>query len=180
MVREQQVLDLIGRIYDAALEASHWPAVLQDLVRLTYSNTGNLAELDLTSGATTPIAAVDLPRKGCSDYEAYHSQADAADDEHHPHAVGTGALENRHQPSGPPRSAGATGGGSEPFPRSARRSFRQTVLAPFASPKWGLSRDNPHGTVQRENRAWVRTNRSPAFCEVAGEHHDPKLLPYFS
>ena len=94
MVREQQVLDLIGRIYDAALDASHWPAVLQDLVRLTPSNTGNLAELDLTNGATTPIAAVDLTRKGFSDYEIYYWQADAADDEHHPHAVETGCPEN--------------------------------------------------------------------------------------
>lgn len=94
MVREQQVLDLIGRIYDAALDASHWPAVLQDLVRLTPSNTGNLAELDLTNGATTPIAAVDMPRRGCSDYETHYSQADAADDEHCPHAVETGVSEN--------------------------------------------------------------------------------------
>ena len=76
MPREQQVLDLIGNIYDAALDASRWPSVLQDLVRLTRSNTGNLAEVDLTNGATTPIAAIDMPRKGFSDYETYYWQQD--------------------------------------------------------------------------------------------------------
>lgn len=76
MPREQQVLDLIGNIYDAALDASRWPSVLQDLVRLTRSNTGNLAEVDLTNGATTPIVAVDMPRKGFSDYETYYWQQD--------------------------------------------------------------------------------------------------------
>ena len=76
MVREQQVLDLVGRIYDAALDASHWPAVLQDLVRLTHSNTGNLAEFDLANGATRPIAAIDMPAKGFSDYETYYWQQD--------------------------------------------------------------------------------------------------------
>lgn len=76
MVREQQVLDLIGRIYDAALDASYWPAVLQDLVRLTHSNTGNLAEFDLATGSTRPIAAIDMPAKGFSDYETYYWQQD--------------------------------------------------------------------------------------------------------
>lgn len=76
MVRENEVLDLIGNIYDAATDASQWSSVLQNLVRLTNSNTGNLAELDLTSGATTPIAAVDMPHKGFSDYETYYWQED--------------------------------------------------------------------------------------------------------
>lgn len=107
MVREQQVLDFVGRIYDAALDASHWPAVLQDLVRLSHSNTGNLTALHLANGATTPIAGVDMPRKGCSDFETYYSQADAADDEDCPDTVKTGVSENGHQPPGATRSAGA-------------------------------------------------------------------------
>lgn len=76
MLREHQVADLIGRIYDAALDASRWPSVLQDLVRLTNSNTGNIAEMDFANGATRAIAAVDIPEKGFSDYTAYHWEKD--------------------------------------------------------------------------------------------------------
>jgi DNA-binding CsgD family transcriptional regulator len=76
MVREQQVLDLIGRIYDAALDATRWTSVLHDLVKLTSSNTGNIAELDFANGATRGIAAVDIPEKAFSDYAAYHWQKD--------------------------------------------------------------------------------------------------------
>jgi len=76
MPRERQVLDLIGNIYDAALDASRWPSLIHQLVRLTGSNTGNLAELDLINGATTPIAAVDMPHQGFADYETYYWQHD--------------------------------------------------------------------------------------------------------
>jgi DNA-binding CsgD family transcriptional regulator/PAS domain-containing protein len=75
-MREQQVAALVEGIYDAALDASLWPAVIHDLVRLTRSNTGNIAELDLVSGATIPLAAVDMPRQGFADYEAYYWQHD--------------------------------------------------------------------------------------------------------
>lgn len=76
MQQERDVLNLIGRIYDAALDASQWSSVLHELVRITHSNTGNLAELNIATGATTPIAAVDMPRKGFSDYEAHYWQQD--------------------------------------------------------------------------------------------------------
>jgi DNA-binding CsgD family transcriptional regulator len=76
MLREQQVLDLVGHMYDAALDASRWPTVLQDLVRLTHSRTGNLAEINIATGATRPLAAVDMPIKGFADYEAYYWQKD--------------------------------------------------------------------------------------------------------
>lgn len=75
-MREQQVAALVEGIYDAALDPSLWPAVLHQLVRLTRSNTGNIAELDLVSGATTPLGAVDMPRQGFADYEAYYWQHD--------------------------------------------------------------------------------------------------------
>jgi DNA-binding CsgD family transcriptional regulator len=76
MVRERQLADLIGGIYDAALDAEHWPTVLEDLVRLTHSNTGTLAEINLANGATKALAAVDIPRKGFFDYEAHYWQQD--------------------------------------------------------------------------------------------------------
>jgi DNA-binding CsgD family transcriptional regulator len=76
MVREQQVFDLVGQIYDAALDVTRWPSVLQNLVRLTHSNTGNIAEFNLVTGATRPIAAVDMPLKGFTDYETYYWQQD--------------------------------------------------------------------------------------------------------
>ncbi|ALA60505.1 helix-turn-helix transcriptional regulator [Nitrospira moscoviensis] len=76
MLREHQVADLIGRIYDAALDASLWPSVLLDLVKLTKSHTGNFAVLDLTTKATQPIAALDMPAKCFSDYEKYFWQKD--------------------------------------------------------------------------------------------------------
>ncbi len=75
-MREQQVAALVEGIYDAALDASLWPAVLHHLVRLTRSNTGNIAELDVVSGATTPLGAVNMPRQGFADYEAYYWQHD--------------------------------------------------------------------------------------------------------
>lgn len=76
MLRERHVLNLIGNIYDAALDSSRWPSVLQELVRLSYSNTGNLVEISLATGATRPLGAVDMPAKGFSDYETYYWQQD--------------------------------------------------------------------------------------------------------
>ncbi len=76
MPREQQVLDLIGNIYDAALDASRWPSVLHDLIRLTHSNTANLAVLNVATGATRALASVDIPAKAFSDYSDYHWQKD--------------------------------------------------------------------------------------------------------
>ena len=94
MVREKDVLNLIGNIYDATLDESRWPSVLHDLVKLTHTNVGSLAELDLTNGSTTPIAAVDMPSKEFSDYETNYWQADAANNEHRTHATETGISEN--------------------------------------------------------------------------------------
>lgn len=76
MPREQAVLDLIGNIYDAALDTSRWPSVLQDLVQFTRSRTGNLVEVDLATGATRPLAAVNISSKGFADYAAYYWRHD--------------------------------------------------------------------------------------------------------
>lgn len=61
MAREKQLTGLIGEIYDDALDPSHWSAVLQDLVQLTQSHTGNIAEINVVSGETRPLALVGIP-----------------------------------------------------------------------------------------------------------------------
>ncbi|MEW6248674.1 MAG: hypothetical protein AB1555_18470 [Nitrospirota bacterium] len=76
MVGQRQLHELIDRIYDAALDPSHWPTVLDELVRLTRSRTGNIAEINLTNGTTRALASVGIPPKGFSDYEAYYWQKD--------------------------------------------------------------------------------------------------------
>lgn len=76
MVRERQLAGLLGEIYDAALDPVRWDSVLRNLVQLTRSRTGNLAEIDLATGATRPLAALNISSKGFADYAAYYWRHD--------------------------------------------------------------------------------------------------------
>jgi DNA-binding CsgD family transcriptional regulator len=95
MLHEQQVLDLIGQIYDAALDPIHWRDVLHELTRLTQSRTGNLTEIDLATGVTRPLAAVDIPPNGFADYEAYYWTKDVWTPK--PGTIGVGVASSSQQ-----------------------------------------------------------------------------------
>ena len=131
MVREKDVLNLIGNIYDAALNMSHWPSVLQHLVRLTHSNAGNLAELGLSSGATTPIASVAMPRSSFSDYETHYSHADTSDNEHLENTTHASVSQDRHQPASPTCPTRAADRGDNYRGRIRSRWSHERVLILF-------------------------------------------------
>lgn len=76
MLRETQLVDLIGRIYDAALDPKLWPNVLARLVEIFHGRSGCLYEQDPVDGRMRVLASLNLSPQGFADYEAYYWKKD--------------------------------------------------------------------------------------------------------
>lgn len=96
MLREHQVADLIGRIYDAALDASRWPSVLDDLARLFHGNTACLFRQDLNTGAARALGLHHLDLQTFAEYEAYYWTKDIWSLNPARHAPGRAYASHQH------------------------------------------------------------------------------------
>lgn len=76
MLCEQQVLNLVGKIYDASLDASRWPTLLSPLTEAFDGNTAYLFEYDLTNKATRSIAFHNMFFSTFTDYASYYWKKD--------------------------------------------------------------------------------------------------------
>ena len=76
MLHEQQVLDLVGHIFDAAPQVSHRLTVLRNFIRLTHCRSGNLSKINLATGATRRNAAIDMLGKRFPDSDNYYWPTD--------------------------------------------------------------------------------------------------------
>ena len=75
-MHEQQVLDPVGHIFDAAPGASHRLTVLRNFIRLTHRRSGNLSKVNLGTGATRLNAAMDMLGERLADSDNYYRQKD--------------------------------------------------------------------------------------------------------
>ena len=76
MLHEQQVLDLVGHIFDAAPQVSHRLTVLRNFIRLTHCRSGNLSKINLATGATRLNAAMTMLGERLEDSDNYYRQKD--------------------------------------------------------------------------------------------------------
>jgi DNA-binding CsgD family transcriptional regulator/PAS domain-containing protein len=89
MAREEELLDLVGRIYEAALDCSLWPDVLTRLAHAFHGQTACLFQHDVATGATSRLASVNLSPRLFADYESYYWAKDIWSPNPRRHAVGT-------------------------------------------------------------------------------------------
>lgn len=69
---EDDLLDLVGRIYDAAIDPALWPGVLTDISDATGSAGINLVIADKHSSKVTTQIPARLSDDGVEDYEKYY------------------------------------------------------------------------------------------------------------
>lgn len=72
----EKLLELIERIYDAALDPNLWPRFVDQLVATADSTTGAIFSLDSNTVTSRFIAHHGLSERAMSDYEAYYAAKD--------------------------------------------------------------------------------------------------------
>jgi len=95
-MRDDQRLSLIGQIYEAALDASRWPAVLSSLTQTFNGNTACLFQQNFSTGAARPLGFTDLTVNSFNDYAAYYWRKDIWSLHPGRHAVGEAYLSHGH------------------------------------------------------------------------------------
>ena len=75
-VDEQTVLDIVGLIYDAALDADHWPLVLSRLAGTVGGSAGVLVFADVDAMRVSSITHGGLDPSAIAPYEKYYVKRD--------------------------------------------------------------------------------------------------------